>query len=203
MFGAVLSKIDGTEFIYDDVLDNSGVPKEYSYKHILPKVINQGSDPICVPCSISSWLNWKINTIYASNKDNKIKLFDIFENGNGGDDGMTCKAAFKYLIDCGAKYDNGNYKLSKYYKINSGPALKHALISNGPCVAVLPVYNESLEFWKNYGENFLGYHAISIVGYDEKGFIIRNSWGESFGRKGYTYIKNEDLNKFVEIWTLC
>ena len=115
---------------------------------------------------------------------------------------MTCKGAFKYLIDNGVDYKDGHIKLSKYYKVNSGPALKHAIVANGPCIGVLPVYNDYMEFWKNTGD-FLGYHAISIVGYDENGFIIRNSWGSGYGKKGYTYIKNEDLNKFAEIWTLC
>ena len=40
------------------------------------------------------------------------------------------------------------------------------------------------------GENNLGGHAILIVGYDDdkKCFKFRNSWGESWGDKGYGYI---------------
>ena len=35
-----------------------------------------------------------------------------------------------------------------------------------------------------------GYHAMVIVGYsdDTKFFVVRNSWGEDFGEKGYCYI---------------
>lgn len=35
-----------------------------------------------------------------------------------------------------------------------------------------------------------GYHAMVIVGYsdDTKFFVVRNSWGDSFGDKGYCYI---------------
>lgn len=35
-----------------------------------------------------------------------------------------------------------------------------------------------------------GYHAMVIVGYDDasKFFLVRNSWGEKFGDKGYCYI---------------
>lgn len=35
-----------------------------------------------------------------------------------------------------------------------------------------------------------GYHAMVVVGYtdDTKHFVVRNSWGENFGDKGYCYI---------------
>jgi len=47
-------------------------------------------------------------------------------------------------------------------------------------------------------EKILGGHAIMAVGYDEdkKVFIIRNSWGEEWGDKGYFYMPYEFiLNK--------
>lgn len=204
--GAILSKIDGTELEYEintSKKENEGLPKEYSYMYNLPKVINQEIYPICVPCSISSWLNWKLNITNGKNTfDNKIKVFDIFDNGGGTENGMTCKDAFKYLINTGVKYKDGITKISKYYKVSTLIALKHAIVANGPCVAILPVYNLNTNFWEE-SSNFLGYHAISIVGYDENGFIIRNSWGSSYGENGYSYITNKDMNKSVEIWTLC
>jgi C1A family cysteine protease len=79
-----------------------------------------------------------------------------------------------------------------------------ALIANGPCVGVLPVYNSDSndEFWnKRYG-NLEGYHAVAIVGYCKDGFIIRNSWGERYGEDGYTLLKNKDFCLFRELWTI-
>ena len=53
---------------------------------------------------------------------------------------------------------------------------------NGPCFGALPVYNETDDFWvKREDDELLAFHAIAIVGYDNNGFIIRNSWGSSFG----------------------
>jgi C1A family cysteine protease len=31
-------------------------------------------------------------------------------------------------------------------------------------------------------------HAVTIVGYDENGFLIKNSWGEQWGEKGYGWV---------------
>lgn len=53
-----------------------------------------------------------------------------------------------------------------------------------------------------------GYHAMVIVGYSDetKYFVVRNSWGESFGDKGYCYIPysyicNPILNRMACIVT--
>lgn len=34
-------------------------------------------------------------------------------------------------------------------------------------------------------ESMVGGHAVAIVGYDDKGWIVRNSWGDGWGMKGY------------------
>ena len=57
------------------------------------------------------------------------------------------------------------------------------------------------EFWKKTGD-IQGYHAVAVIGYDSNGFIIRNSWGDSYGHDGYAYIKNEDMQRAKESWTL-
>ena len=74
---------------------------------------------------------------------------------------------------------------------------------NGPCFGALPVFSDRDKFWeKTYGDIFMGYHAIAIVGYDEDGFIIRNSWGDNFGDNGYVTIPYNDFKELIEIWTV-
>jgi len=56
-------------------------------------------------------------------------------------------------------------------------------------------------------ENFVGGHAMLCVGYNDltKQFLIRNSWGEEWGLKGYAWMPYEYLtNRYLcsDAWTL-
>jgi hypothetical protein len=204
-YGFVASKIDGTEKEFKET-EGIQIPEKYSYKKYLPEVLNQGNKPICVPCSLSAYINWDENLENETvRKDNNVNLSEIFKNRTEKtDDGMSFKDAFYYIRHHGVETDNGNYKIDKYAKVGSELALKQAIIINGPCVGGLPVYNSAIdEFWdKEKGDELLGGHAVSIVGYNNDGFIIRNSWGNTYGIDGYYVIPYEDFNKFIEIWTV-
>ena len=201
-YGMMPSIIDGTEDIFEEP-KNIGLPKQFSYKKYLPEVLNQGVNPICVPCSLSTYINWDINLKDGSEKDNKVQLFEIFNNRGHNDSGMTFKEGLKFLQKKGVETLKGKYNINRYGKINSIRALKYALVLNGPCVGGLPVYNSSnTEFWKRETVDFEGYHAISIIGYNEDGFILRNSWGKTYGDDGYSFITNKDIDEFIEIWTI-
>lgn len=202
VFGFNPSKMDGTERIFGESKDVE-LPEKYTYRAYLPSVLDQGDLSICVPCTVSAYLNWKENLKSGQKKDNKIALMDIYKSKTNKGEGMTYKDAFKYLRHKGVKSKEGVLKINAYGLINSTLGLKQAIVMNGPCCGALPVYNETPEFWnKREDDNLLGYHAISIIGYDENGFFIRNSWGTSFGDNGYTYIKEEDMNKMIELWTI-
>ena len=202
-FGLQLSKMDGSEHIFGEGITTPNIPKSYSYKKFLPPVLNQGSESICVPCSISAHLNWMKNLETGSKKDNKINYHEIYDIRTNQGDGMTFKEALHYLRHHGVSSNSGNIKINEYALIENIHNLQIALIMNGPCVGALPVYNDRAEFWnKRGGDGFYGYHAISIVGYNSDGFVIRNSWGTGFGNNGYTTIKFEEFNKLLEIWTI-
>lgn len=62
------------------------------------------------------------------------------------------------------------------------------------------VFSYNDDFWN--GDEFMGGHAVAVVGYDETGLIIKNSWGTSFGRGGYTTLPYNQFNKVREAWTL-
>ncbi len=202
-FGFKPSKIDGTEHIFGATPMSENLPKSYSYRKFLPNVLNQGDQPICVPCSVSAYLNWKVNLATGSKKDNKIDYQELYDIRSNLSDGMTFKEAFYYLRHHGVSSDAGNLKIMEYALLKNAGALKSALIMNGPCLGALPVYSDYPEFWRQeQGYGFFGYHAIAIVGYNAEGFIIRNSWGKGFGDNGYTTLKYEDYDKLLEMWTI-
>lgn len=202
VLGCIPSTMDGSEKVFG-VGDEITIPDTYSYIDFLPKILNQGADQICVPCTVSSYLNWKENLKDGINKDNKISLFEIYRSRTNCGEGMTFKDALSFLKKKGVKSDVGRLQISQYGRVLSLMMLKYALIMNGPCFGALPVYSDRDEFWrKEYSEGFMGYHAIAIVGYNEKGFIIRNSWGTSFGDNGYVIIPYDEFDELIEIWTV-
>ena len=202
-FGFAPTKFDGTEHVFGTVMPSQDMPKSYSYKKFLPPVLDQGRDSICVPCSVSAYLNWRENLPTGSKKDNKIDYYELYGIRTNEGEGMTYKEAFRYLRHHGVSSKYGLLKINEYAIVRSFSHLKTALIMNGPCFGALPVYSDRSEFWNKFnGDGFYGFHAISIVGYNEEGFIIRNSWGQNFGNNGYTTLKYEDFDKLIEVWTV-
>lgn len=178
-YGFVKSKLTGKETEFTSV---KTLPEKFRYN--LPEVFDQGDQPICSACSTHAFLFWEYHKNYNLNT--------LFKNSKPTKEGAELKNVFEYLkkeklID--------DYALIKSYK-----ALQTAILLNGPCIAALPVYNDSMKFWN--GEGLLGGHAIAVVGWNEDGFVIRNSWGAHWGSNGYTILPYDDFNKFIEIWTL-
>ena len=209
-YGCKASKIDGTEIIVDDVLDNMDIPSEYSYKMYLPNVYDQGNGQTCVPHSISAFVDW-YNGVNGVEKDMSIDwIYDCRENKD--EEGMSLKEALKYIRKVGyiTKQEYKNIKKGKspepdkinmYGILKSAFAMQRSLLINGPFVLALPVYDSNRsDFWN--GDNFEGGHAVACVGYDEYGLIIRNSWGQNWGEAGYCTLPYSQLGKIYEAWAL-
>ena len=46
-----------------------------------------------------------------------------------------------------------------------------------------------------------GGHAFAIVGYDERGFLLQNSWGSGWGTRGYAILTYDDwLDNAMDCW---
>lgn len=201
--GCKPSKLDGTEQIYS-IKQGIKIPEAYTYEPYMSPILNQGNESTCVPCSISAHLNWNHNITVKTNKvDNGINIKEIYNiRADKNAEGMTIKEALHYLYKHGVSTKIGPMKIRKYALLKSELSLKQAILMNGPCLAALRVYNFGYEFWdKNLGE-YQGVHCISIIGWNKNGFIIRNSWGASWGNKGYTLIPYEDFSQILEMWTI-
>jgi len=100
-------------------------------------------------------------------------------------------------------YLNANrHKIKGYARITTLDGLKKSLNDNGVCLMAVPVYNYGKEMWKkSENDTFKGGHAMAVVGYLEDSFIIRNSWGASWGDSGYCYYYFKDWGAHWEAWT--
>jgi len=198
--GCEPSKMDGTEHILN-VDDKIELPEEYTWQDSMPPVRNQGMTSTCVCQSLTSVLDFLHNSeVGVSGVCNNYSIDELYSiRSNKPGDGMTFKEALHYLRHHGL---NGQ-KINEYSKINSGMIAKYAIVMFGPVVCGLPVYSGNVrKFWNKRG-SFQGGHAVTLVGYNKEGFIIRNSWGTEWGDRGHVTIPYDEFENFCfEAWTI-
>lgn len=183
MFGYLPSQFTNDEIVYSS---NNTQLSKYKIKDLLP-IINQGSSSICCSVVCSEIQN-------NINKYTKKGCFDInyiYNNrSNIQQNGMSPKEAFNIMKQQGY--------ITDYARILNKYCLKDSIIVNGPAMLILPVYSDELKFWN--GNNYQGAHAVSAVGFDDSGFLIKNSWGADWGNSGYTILPYDDFDKVIEAW---
>lgn len=104
-------------------------------------------------------------------------------------------------------WTNGDYRSIGWHWVATTSAtvagLKAALYTYGPLVTTMDVYNDFFYYtsgvYSHTSGGYAGGHAVVIVGYDDAGqyFIVKNSWGPSWGEKGYFRIAYSQLNNQV------
>jgi C1A family cysteine protease len=115
-----------------------------------------------------------------------------------------------------AYQDALNYQITAYYRIITLNQMKQTLATGYPFVYGFSVYESfESEAVSKTGivpmpadtEHLIGGHAVMAVGYDysKQQMIVRNSWGTSWGDKGYfympyNYISNSNLAS--DFWTV-
>lgn len=100
------------------------------------------------------------------------------------------------------------HKASEYNYIDAGDfdSIKHALTNNDTVVIRVPIYPDldklksSNPIYNSSSGKLRGYHALCLVGYDDtkQAFKFINSWGTSWGLKGYGYISYDLMIEFSE-----
>lgn len=211
IYGCKPSLLDGTEYILDEMVEippTLKAPIEYNYNRFIKYVKDQGPRPTCVPTSISYLIELKKsfdNIDYDMSIDH---IYNIREDKNA--DGMSIKEALSFMKKVGyisnKEYKNNSIeniqKIDAYVKLNSITYIKYSLLSNGPCIFALPVYDSGRnDFWN--GNRFEGGHAICCIGYDENGFILKNTWGKNWGDFGNCYLPYSQVNEnLLEAWGL-
>ena len=97
-----------------------------------------------------------------------------------------------------AAKDARNNTIGAYYRLGSRISNYHAALSEaGAIFCSADVHQGWNEVDPETGEmpfskKTLGRHAFAIVGYDEKGFWVQNSWGKDWGKDGTVLWTYED-----------
>lgn len=78
-------------------------------------------------------------------------------------------------------------------EIRTNNQAKSWIASKGPIMTGMEVYADffsvdSEEVYKHTSGDFQGNHAICIVGFDQQGWIVKNSWGTWWGNQGFCKI---------------
>ena len=220
-FNLQKSPVDPKDFMLESIYPDSVVlPKVWDLRKDMQPIRDQGQQGTCSAQTAAAMKEWqeKVDIKFGAYMSPQF----VYNLRTGGGEGMTPKDTMEILYKIGIvpesiypyetikKITDKEFRLAQYYKIlgyaqiNTLDALKKALYANGPCYAGFYVYNpDSMEFWKptSKGQEMLGGHAVCVCGYLEDSFIIRNSWSESWGDKGYTYYPFKDFGMHFELWT--
>ena len=180
-FGLLKSELTGDEKHF-----YASQPVGNKFTHSVEEVINQEEDPICAACSVCTFLNWRF-------PDKHWNPQELFKSAGGTQDGISFKEILSYLRKKGI--------IQEYALIHSEQALRTAIRVNGPCLGALNVYNSNnCNFWD--GEKLEGGHGISLIGWNNDDFIIRNSWGDKWCKGGNTSLPGNRFNLLKEMWTI-
>lgn len=221
------SPTDKRDYIFRSTYKN--IPSFLNLSNDLNPVRNQGKQGTCYAQSVATMKEWQEKKDNGFNEYMSPQFFynnrqNMYDDNPNNDNGMYSRDVMKLLKKIGIckEYDYKygrienkkdipkdiylkaqKYIIKGYARIYNLESLKISLNNNGPCLITFPVYNYGPRFWKsnNLDEKMNGGHAVTVVGYNLEGFIIRNSWGTEWADKGYTIYKYYDWGSHWEIWT--
>jgi len=93
----------------------------------------------------------------------------------------------------GKSWDEDKHKGTRAYCVNGESDIMTELSLNGPCEAVISIYEDFLVYtsgiYHHVGGKLVGSHAVKLMGYGidngTKYWLLANSWNEHWGEKGY------------------
>jgi C1A family cysteine protease len=199
------------------------LPIVYSMVSALNPIRDQGMESSCVAetlscikeyqaaqeCKFSGYLSpqfiYNLRATYPQDGMDPVNAFAILQTI-----GVCPETAYPYGISLlpntitpelrSAAHD---HLITSFAAISTIDQLKAALYQYGPCAIVFPVYNEnSLQFWEPNGRYLLGYHCVTVVGWDQVSFLIRNSWSTHYGNAGYTNYPFSQWGSHKELWSI-
>lgn len=225
-FGALRSCYDARDFgIIASASEN--LPTKYNVP-IYAEIKNQGARSTCVAHALSSLVEIHNASQYGEQRsfstDFIYGLRDVFQTYG---EGMNVRQALSnlrkygdcYFEDCptNSTVDEARaivqerfeelcslaypHRISTYYRCENAQQIKTALIKHGPVIITVKMYSnarlvDDIYTWD--ANDSYGYHCMLCYGYDERGWLIQNSWGRTYGKDG-RFVLPYDF-ELIEAW---
>jgi hypothetical protein len=96
------------------------------------------------------------------------------------------------------------HRISTYAKVKTVAEIKQALMNYGYVVVSMPWYKDyklknGVYTYSEKSEK-TGYHCVVIYGWDERGWLVQNSWGKYWGQNGRFVVPFEF--SWAEAWAV-
>ncbi|MEO6117863.1 MAG: C1 family peptidase, partial [Methylotenera sp.] len=127
--------------------------------------------------------------------------------------GVCLEEAYPYQPKKNQEYPIDRFKdalqrpLGAYFRVNHKDLISmHSAIAEVGVLYATSLVHDGWNKVSKDGEitkspNILGGHAFAIVGFDQYGFWIQNSWGDSWGKKGFAHVGYDDwLENGTDVW---
>lgn len=216
LFNAMISPKDDRDWTIKKLLNHKKVPKTFSLKSKMLPIREADTSGSCVSQAIATIIEFHENSTGVSPSYYSQKF--IYDRRSAVNDGMTSRNALSIVLQSGTCKDEdygtnqadteaAKHKITSYATIKNMKYLKRSIYENGPALLILPVINPSEEkgmFWcaKKPEDKILGYHAVVVVGWNKKSFVIRNNWGPTWNGDGYCKLKYKDFEVHQECWAV-
>lgn len=185
-------------------------PVDWQQKGVVGPVLNQGSCGSCWAFSatetVQSFFGIKTGTVPQLSEQQLVDCTTSYGNQgcNGGwpsyalnyvkQRGITTTSAYPYTgRDGTCKIQGGSYKISQVIT-SSGCSKLTSNLQTQPTSVCVDASNWSFYrsgVFSNCAKNIN--HAVLAIGYDTNGnWVIRNSWGQSWGTSGNIILKSGD-----------
>lgn len=192
-------------------------------------ILDQHSEGACTGFSLAACINHLYTTASQDIKVSARMLYEMAKRSDewpGEDyDGSSLRGAIRGWKNMGVceeehwKYktkdtsiltikraENArNHTVGAYYRLNPEITHFHAALNE---VGVIAVSANVHKGWDNPRDGTIkfykkrdGGHAFAIVGYNDKGFWVQNSWGTGWGKEGLALWRYEDWNEnIMDAW---